>query len=54
MRACFANRPTGHIGGMFVFTKQSGRPGRIRFMWWPLLISIVLSVVLTIVLNALI
>lgn len=39
---------------MFVWTKRSGRPGRVRFMWWPLLISIVLSVLLTILLNALI
>ena len=46
--------PPGHIVRMFVFTKRSGRPGRVRFMWWPLLISIVLSIVLTIVLNAMI
>jgi hypothetical protein len=37
---------------MFVWTKRSGRPSRVRFMWWPLLLSIVLSVVLTVLLNA--
>ena len=42
------------MGGMFVWTKQSGRPGRVRFMWWPLLISIALSILLTILLNVLI
>ena len=32
---------------MFVFTKRSGQRGRVRFYWWPLLISIALSVILT-------
>ena len=50
----FASRPAGHIDPMFVFTKQSGRRGRVRFMWWPLLISLALSVVLTVLLNTLI
>ena len=50
----FTDEQAGHIGGMFVFTKRSGRPGRVRFMWWPLLLSIALSVLLTILLNALI
>lgn len=39
---------------MFVFSKRSGERGRVRFMWWPLLLSIVLSIVLTVVLNAVI
>ncbi len=37
---------------MFVWTKRSGRPGKTRFYWWPLLLSLVASVVLTIILNA--
>ena len=37
---------------MFVWTKRSGRRSTVRFMWWPLLLSIVLSVVLTVLLNA--
>jgi hypothetical protein len=37
---------------MFVWTKRSGRPGRAHFYWWPLLLSLVLSVLLTWVLNA--
>ena len=49
-------RPSGigHAEGMFVWTKRSGRPGRVRFYWWPLVLSIVLSVLLTIILNKLI
>ena len=53
-RPRLAAGPDGDMNGMFVFTKRSGERGRMRFMWWPLLISIALSVVLTIVLNALI
>jgi hypothetical protein len=34
---------------MFIWTKRSGRRGRVRFLWWPL----VLSIVVTIALNAL-
>ena len=37
-----------------MWTKSSGRPGRVRFLWWPLVLSILLSIVLTVVLNALI
>lgn len=37
---------------MFVWTKRSGRPSKVRLMWWPLLLSIVLSVLLTVLLNA--
>jgi hypothetical protein len=37
---------------MFVWTKRSGERGRTRFYWWPLLLSILLSVLLTIAVNA--
>jgi hypothetical protein len=37
---------------MFVWTKGSGRPSRVRFSWWPLLLSVLVSVVLTVLLNA--
>jgi len=37
---------------MFVFTKRSGRPGHFRFYWWPLLLGIVISIVLTVLVNA--
>ena len=37
---------------MFVWTKRSGRPGRARFYWWPLVLSLIASVVVTILLNA--
>ena len=38
---------------MFVWTKRSGQPGRSRFQWWPLVLSVVVSIVLTIALNVL-
>ena len=37
---------------MFVWYKRSGERSRVRFFWWPLIASLVLSVLLTIVLNA--
>ena len=37
---------------MFVWTKRSDRPGKIRVYWWPLVLSLVLSIVLTVLLNA--
>jgi hypothetical protein len=37
---------------MFVWTKRSGQPGRTRFLWWPLLLSLALSVLLTVLVNA--
>ena len=37
---------------MFVWYKRSGEKPRVRFSWWPLLASLVLSVLLTLVLNA--
>ena len=29
---------------MFIFTKRAGRPVRVRLLWWPLVLSIVLTV----------
>lgn len=37
---------------MFVWTKRSGQRAKTRFYWWPLLLSLVLSIALTLVLNA--
>jgi hypothetical protein len=36
---------------MFVFTKGPGRPGRVRFYWWPIVLSIVVSLLLTFALR---
>lgn len=36
---------------MFVWHKRSGEPSKVRFLWWPLLLSLALSVLLTIMLN---
>ena len=36
---------------MFVWTKRSGQRGRTLFYWWPLLISLIVSVLLTLVVN---
>lgn len=41
-----------NLACMFVWTKRSGRPGKTRFYWWPLLLSLLLSVVLTVIVNA--
>jgi len=32
---------------MFVWTKRPGRRGRMRFSWWPILLSVALSLLLT-------
>lgn len=37
---------------MFVFSKRSGEKSRTRFYWWPLVVSLVLSILLTILLNS--
>jgi hypothetical protein len=37
---------------VFVWYKRSGRRARVRFLWWPLVVSIALSVLLTLLLNA--
>ena len=39
---------------MFVWYKRSRGRSRVRFYWWPLVLSLILSVVLTIILNKLI
>jgi hypothetical protein len=39
---------------MFVWYKRSGQRSRTRFYWWPLLLSLALSVLLTVVANRLI
>lgn len=36
---------------MFVWTKRSGQRDKTRFYWWPLLLSLVLSVLLTLAIN---
>jgi hypothetical protein len=36
---------------MFIFTKRSGQRGRFRFLWWPLLLSIGLTVLLNLALR---
>jgi hypothetical protein len=36
---------------MFIFTKYSGQRGRMRFVWWPLLLSIALTIVLNLALR---
>jgi hypothetical protein len=37
---------------MFIFTKRSGEPGRARFLWWPLLLSVAITILLNVVLRA--
>lgn len=39
---------------MFVWYKGPGQRPQTRFFWWPLVLSLVVSVVLTIVVNKLI
>jgi hypothetical protein len=35
---------------MFVWTKRSGERSRFRFYWWPLLLCLALSILLTLLL----
>lgn len=37
---------------MFIWSKRSGEPARRRLILWPLLLSVVASIVLTVALNA--
>ena len=37
---------------MFVYRKRSGRPGKTNFYWWPLVLSLLVSVLLTLAINA--
>jgi hypothetical protein len=39
---------------MFVWSKRSGQRSRVRFYWWPLILSLALSVLLTLLLNRMI
>jgi hypothetical protein len=36
---------------MFIWTKRSGQPGRMRFLWWPLLISLIVIVLVNVLIN---
>jgi hypothetical protein len=36
---------------MFVWYKRSRQRSRVRFYWWPLLVALVVSVLLTLLLN---
>jgi hypothetical protein len=36
---------------MFVWQKRSGERSRVKFYWWPLVASLALSVLLTVLLN---
>jgi hypothetical protein len=37
---------------VFVWSKRSGERSRVRVFWWPLVLSLALSVVITLLLNA--
>jgi len=37
---------------MFVWHKRSGQRSRFKIIWWPLLLSLVVSVLLTLAINA--
>jgi hypothetical protein len=41
----------GDTEAVFVWQKRSGRRARVHFYWWPLILSLALSVVLTLLLN---
>jgi hypothetical protein len=41
----------GYTGTVFVWTKRRGRRARFRFYWWPLVLSLLLSVLLTLALR---
>jgi len=32
---------------VFIFTKRSGRRANVRFIWWPLVLCLVLSVLIS-------
>ena len=36
---------------MFIWTKRNGGPGRGRFLWWPLVLSLVVTVLLNMLLR---
>lgn len=45
-----AGRP-GKPDSMIFWSKRSGRPGKVRFLWWPLILSLALSIGVTLLLN---
>jgi hypothetical protein len=36
---------------MIFWSKRNGEPSKVRFLWWPLVISLVVSIALTLLLN---
>lgn len=36
---------------MIFWSKRNGQPAKVRFLWWPLVISLVVSIALTLLLN---
>jgi len=43
--------PGGQAERVFVWQKRSGHRSKVRVLWWPLVLSLVASVVLTLLLN---
>jgi hypothetical protein len=43
----------GSAAAVFIWTKRSGERGRTRFLWWPLVLSIVVTILLNLVIRAL-
>ena len=35
---------------MFIWSKRSGHRSSVRFLWWPLILSIVVTVLLNVIL----
>lgn len=48
---CFGLGRRGNAEGMMIWSKRSGRPGKVRFIWWPLILSLAVSVGVTVLLN---
>lgn len=36
---------------MFFFSKRSGQRGRVRFLWWPLILSVVVTILLNLAIR---
>lgn len=34
-----------------IWSKRSGRPAKVRFIWWPLVLSLAVSIGVTLLLN---
>jgi hypothetical protein len=41
----------GSPEGMMIWSKRSGRPAKVRFIWWPLVLSLAVSIGVTLLLN---